>query len=197
MKTKYFIIYLGVGAAFLAVSLWVFLTGGNNPKAVNAKFKLGGVILLAWSVIATASCTKGPLDNPEGAIDGGEIMCYDPAPSNYVSFPNMNTDPAGFPYLAPGGILNVSIDWASYQEFRLDIHKPDGPYYKYKAGELLLSVKIVLEEGKQSVECKIQYDPLDADYTGYALVKVYGIEKEGQEYPVDEFSVISIVASEN
>ena len=34
MKTKYFLIYLGIGIAFAAVSLWVFLSRGKNAKAV-------------------------------------------------------------------------------------------------------------------------------------------------------------------
>ena len=86
MRAKYFLIYAVVGAAFLAVSLWVLLSRGNNPKAINAKYKLGGIMLIAWSVIATASCEKGPLPNVKKAIEGGVVMCYDPVQSNNVYF---------------------------------------------------------------------------------------------------------------
>lgn len=80
MKTKYFFVYVFVGIAFLAVSLWVWLSGGRNARAVNAKYRLGGVMLTAWSFLSMVSCDiPGQLPLPGGDNwDDGLIMCYDP-----------------------------------------------------------------------------------------------------------------------
>ena len=46
MKTKYFLIYVFVGIAFLAVSAWVFFSRGKNAKAIRAKYSLSpGAVL--------------------------------------------------------------------------------------------------------------------------------------------------------
>ena len=45
MKTKAFIVYVALGVAFAAVSLWVFLSKGKNAKAIRTKYKLGGAFL--------------------------------------------------------------------------------------------------------------------------------------------------------
>ena len=50
MRIKYFFIYIGIGIAFAAVSLWVILSGGNNAKAIRAKYKLGGALLTTWAL---------------------------------------------------------------------------------------------------------------------------------------------------
>ena len=38
MRIKFIAIYLLAGAAFLGVSLWVFLSKGKNASAVRAKY---------------------------------------------------------------------------------------------------------------------------------------------------------------
>ncbi len=63
---------VGLGAAFLAVSLWVWLSNGKSAKAVKAKFRLGGALLTLTGMMAMGSCT------PPGGT------CYDPAPLNEV-----------------------------------------------------------------------------------------------------------------
>ena len=70
MKAKYLIIYIVVGAAFLGVSLWVLLSNGKSAKAIRYKYKLGGIMLTAWSMLTFASC-EGP---------GPFVTCYDPVP---------------------------------------------------------------------------------------------------------------------
>ena len=54
------------GAAFLAVSLWVWLSKGKNAKAVKTKFRLGGVLLTLISTISIGSCGGSPV-----------VTCYD------------------------------------------------------------------------------------------------------------------------
>ena len=73
MRTKYLLIYIGIGIAFAAVSLWVILSGGNNAKAIRAKYRLGGALLTTWALLSAATC----------APKIGAPLCYDmPAPNN-------------------------------------------------------------------------------------------------------------------
>lgn len=182
MKAKYFFIYAGVGAAFILVSLWVLLSRGRNPKAINAKYKLGGIMLIAWSILATASCEKGPLSNVEEAIDGGEVMCYDPAPFNYIYFTTDKTDKEGRYYLAPGGNLTIIIEGATYKEYSFAINKKiaDKHGAEDAVGELLQTGSFAIEGKSFSHEQKIEYTPTDNEYTGQVIVSVWGPAEENQ-----------------
>lgn len=181
MKAKYFFIYAGVGAAFILVSLWVLLSRGRNPKAINAKYKLGGILLIAWSILATASCEKGPLSNVEEAIDGGEVMCYDPAPFNYIYFTTDKTDKEGRYYLAPGGNLTIIIEGATFKEYSFAINKRIADKNSDEAiGELLQADSFVLEGDSYSHQHKIEYTPTDNEYTGQVIVSVWGPAEENQ-----------------
>ena len=179
MKAKYFLIYVVVGAAFLAVSLWVFLSGGNNPKAIHAKYKLGGILLIAWSIIATASCEKGPLSKIGGAIDGGEVMCYDPAPSDWVSFTTDRYDQQqGHYFLAPGKYLTIHIEGPTFKEYRVAINKRIPEKEGDEAfGDLLQAEVLVADMDAYSNQHRILYAPADEDYTGQAIVSVYGLSE--------------------
>ena len=68
MKVKFLLVYVIAGALFVGASLWVFLSKGKSAKALRYKYKLGGIMLTAWSFITAASCTVGV----------PEVMCYDP-----------------------------------------------------------------------------------------------------------------------
>ena len=70
MRTKYFLIYVCVGAAFLAVCAWVYFTRGKNAKAIRAKYKLGGIMLTCVAMLSAASCGDG--------VDPWMVTCYDP-----------------------------------------------------------------------------------------------------------------------
>ena len=75
MKTKYVLIYAGLGVAFLAVSLWVLLSGGRSAKAIRAKYRLGGAMLAAWAMLSAASCDVF-----------GPVTCYDPVMPDPVTY---------------------------------------------------------------------------------------------------------------
>ena len=68
MKTKYFLLYVIVGIAFLAASVWVYFSRGKSAKAIRAKYKLGGILLMCLSVLSTASCGE--------ILDPGYVTCY-------------------------------------------------------------------------------------------------------------------------
>ena len=67
MKIKFFAIYIAAGVAFLALSLWVFLSKGKNAKAVRAKYRLGGLMLTAWAMLSATACRCTPT-----------VTCYEP-----------------------------------------------------------------------------------------------------------------------
>ncbi|MBR5700367.1 MAG: hypothetical protein IKX37_04665 [Bacteroidales bacterium] len=73
MRTKWFFVYIGVGVAFAAVSLWVFLSGGRNARAIRTKYKLGGVLLMSWAMLSASTC-HGP---------GPFVTCYEPVVQCY------------------------------------------------------------------------------------------------------------------
>ena len=58
------LLLIGLGIAFIGVSLWVAMSRGRNARAIRAKYRLGGAIL---SLLAIVSC--GP--------EGGITTCYD------------------------------------------------------------------------------------------------------------------------
>ena len=72
---------VGLGTAFLAVSLWVWLSNGKSAKAVKAKFRLGGALLTLTGMMSLGSCTP-----PGGTCY--DPACYDPAPANEIWWTN-------------------------------------------------------------------------------------------------------------
>lgn len=77
MKLRPLLVYLTVGAAFLVVSFLVWLTRGTNAKALQAKYRLGGILITTMALISVASC--------EGPWPG--VMCYDPQPMPNTIYP--------------------------------------------------------------------------------------------------------------
>ena len=123
MKAKYCIIYILVGTAFLAVSLWVYLSGGKSARAVNAKYRLGGILLTAWSILAVISCDVPGVPSKTGE-DDGLVMCYDPMPDNYVSFDIKHEDSSlsyKYAQLSPGDAIVVDFYNPQYQDYVLVI----------------------------------------------------------------------------
>ena len=54
------------GAAFLAVSLWVWLSKGKSAKTVKTKVRLGGVLRTLISSMSISGCGGSPV-----------VTCYD------------------------------------------------------------------------------------------------------------------------
>lgn len=71
MKIKFFAIYIAAGVAFLGFSLWVFLSKGKNAKAIRAKYKMGGIMLTASSMLMASACQCSPT-----------VTCYEPMDPN-------------------------------------------------------------------------------------------------------------------
>lgn len=174
MKTKYFIIYMAVGAAFMAVSLWVFLTGGTNAKAIRAKYKLGGIMLTAWAMISFVSCQA-----VDKITDPGElIMCYDPvepAPTeNIVSLKiNSSRPDDGYNKVGKGDSFSVKITNPVSSRFVLMIYL----YDREKAEKTILQQNELLIEDPEKAEFEVPFDDT-IEYKGEAWLDVY-CDKDG------------------
>jgi hypothetical protein len=166
MKIKFVAIYAIAGAAFLAVSLWAFLSNGKSAKAIRYKYKLGGIMLTAWAMISAVSCEGIP---PTVTCYEPEVMCYDPVPSNYVyiTVKGYSTETR----LHSGHVLEITVESVTHSEF---------------------SVRIIAEDENKTVlqSASFAVDPQDPhtakyemkiekfDYQGKARVTVYGIVRD-------------------
>jgi hypothetical protein len=99
---------IGIGAAFLAVSLWVWLSRGRNAKAVKAKFRLGGMILTLTGIMA-AGCTPGS----GTTCYEPPIECYDPAPINVVHIEGYSYN--HIPEVANGEQLSIKAYYMTFK----------------------------------------------------------------------------------
>lgn len=172
MKTKYFLIYVFVGIAFLAVSAWVFFTHGKNAKAINAKYKLGGIMLMCMSMLAVASC--GEILNPM-------VTCYDVAveePTTDIARITIKSGDASFKYneITPGDLFEVSIVNPTFDKYALRVVLND------KEGTDLQ--KTVLPADGAYTQDGLHFSVLlstDVTYKGEAIVQLQGVVREEPE----------------
>jgi hypothetical protein len=170
MKTKYFLIYVFVGIAFLAASAWVFFTRGENAKAIRVKYKLGGILLTCLAMLSVASC--GEVGGP------GRVMCYDPVieerTDNLISVSIQSTNSSYRYYeMSPGDIFHVEIQAPTYPKYMLRV------ILNNKEGTELQREELVITDAETHV-----FDiPLSTDvtYRGEACVQVQGVENEDPE----------------
>ena len=134
MRFKAFFIYVGVGIAFLAVSLWVILTAGKNAKAVGAKYKLGGMLIATWAMLSACTC-NGP--------GVGTVTCYDPAPPEQP----LCYDVA----VMTNEVVLESTTVKKGENFRITIKEPSEENYVARLlsteGKELQKADLTLEEG--------------------------------------------------
>jgi len=163
MKIKFLAVYLIVGAAFLAVSLWVFLSGGKNAKAIRYKFKLGGIVLTAWSMLSAASC-EGPITP--------SVTCYEPVPSDYVYVvaPDYNGECLN---VKAGDVITVHFEFFSYKKFIIKINADN-------LDKTLLQSESCSAAGN---DYRFEHNLTvgEFDYKGKALLSTYGVSDKGEE----------------
>ena len=168
MKAKYLIIYLAAGAAFLAASLWVFLSKGKNARALRAKYKMGGILLTTWAMLSAASC-EGPF----------LVTCYEPAVTCYdvemlveKDVLSVTVKDHGGSRMKPGDVLVIEIAQCSFSDYRVRI-TADTP-----AATLIQTESFAVGEGDPA---KVTFEmPLaSTGYKGAATVTVVGVRKDG------------------
>ena len=177
MRIKFFLIYVFVGIAFLAVSAWVFLSGGKNARAIRAKYRLGGILIMASAMISVASCTavKGILG------DDGMVTCYEPAhpdPTEDIlslTLPQKTTNK-----IQAGDVIRVEIGIPTTDKYALMI------YYWTSSGSsierhVLQRTDLTVEDPENAVFEVVVSDSIE--YRGEALMDVFRIvDGEPEEY---------------
>ena len=148
------ILFIGIGAAFLAVSLWVWLSNGKSARAVKAKFRLGGALLTLTGMMAVGSCNT-------------LNTCYDPAPVNMVYIERGETQD-----VKNGDHITVKVSYFSAYGIKVTIAKDA------ENSEVLQSEIYKITESRADVIHTIDV----ADYVGEAHLRVYVIISEGNEY---------------
>ena len=116
MKVKFLIVYIVAGVAFVAVSLWAFLSNGRSAKALRYKYKLGGIMLTAWAILSAASCSGTP----------PFVTCYEPAVTCYdvameTDIVSVTVKDYGGNKLKPGDTMVFKIENPNYKEYRFRI----------------------------------------------------------------------------
>ena len=116
MRFKFAFIYIAAGVAFVAASLWVFLSNGKSAKAIRYKYKLGGIMLTAWAMLSAASCTGRP---PFVTCYEPVVTCYDVAMETDIV--SVTVKDYGGNKLKPGDTMVFNIENPSYKEYRFRI----------------------------------------------------------------------------
>lgn len=172
MRIKYFFVYIGLGAAFLGVSLWVLLSGGKNAKAINAKYRLGGMMLSAWALLSASTCSGGPIEvtcYDTVNTDPPEIMCYDPIIEETTVQLSLKGKTFNDPVEA-GDVFEVRILYPTHKKYAFIIRLGDED-------------KTVLQENILTIpaDAEAVFDIPLADtvtYKGEAYVVVLTVEKD-------------------
>lgn len=168
MKTKYFLLYGLAAVAFAAVSLWVFFSRGKNAKAIRAKYRLGGIMLICMSMLSAASC--GQIGGP-----GSLVTCYEPVidiehQGNLVSLTIKSNDASyKFNELSPGDSVSVNIERPSYGKYVLSL------ILNNEAGTVLQQTPMNVRETGTHFDIPVSQD---VAHRGEAILQVQGVLNE-------------------
>ena len=162
MKTKALFVYIVLGIAFAAVSLWVFLSKGKNARAIRTKYKLGGAMIAAWAILSAANC-QGP---------GPMVTCYEPVPpSNVVSLSLKDPEDK---VINDGDILLVQIYGPTFDRYRVKI-TPDG------SSSMLIQSETFAVTDKSEYVVTFEFQLDVDDFIGTFAFEVFGLTTEGDE----------------
>ena len=158
------LLFIGLGTAFLAVSLWVLLSNGKSAKAVKAKFRLGGALLTLTGMMSLSSC-----DGP-----GPFVSCYDPAPVNVV-YIEREVAPDTPQNVKNGDQINIEVSYFSAYGIKVTVEK--GVYNR----EVLQSETYRITDSKATITHTINV----GDHVGEAHLRVYIMHSEEEAYEYD------------
>ena len=144
------LLLIGLGAAFLAVSLWVTLSGGRSARAIRTKYRLGGAILSLTAALSLASCEKGPI-----------TTCYDPvtgfnsieAPETLSSSELRNGDIVRFD---AWGEFETTVKISLIAAGGLELQSESYELKPYKVREILFT--IAAGEYRGAATLRLEYD---------------------------------------
>lgn len=152
------LLIIGLGTAFLAVSLWVWISNGKNARAVKAKFRIGGALLTLTGMMTVGSCNT-------------LTTCYDPAPENAVYIEREVA------YDTAQNVRNgdqIKIELTYFSAYGIKVTIENGVNNR----EVLQSDVYQITESNTNVLHTIDV----GDHVGEAHLRVYVIISEGNEY---------------
>ena len=153
VKIKYIVFLSVLAVAFAAVSLWVFLSGGRNAKAVRTKFRIGGLMLTVSGMLAVSGCGGG-LFRP---------TCYETPAPQYVEFSSSASEE-----VRAGESVDLKVTDLSYDAYRYTVCDPEGKELQGGALELVDGC------GKVTIG--------ETGYRGYFTLSVFGVSDGGEYY---------------
>ena len=162
------LLIIGLGTAFLGVSLWVWLSDGKSARAVKAKFRLGGALLTLTGMMTLGGCEgKGQL-----------VSCYDPAPANliYIEREGAYTEAQN---VKNGDLISIKVSYFSAYGIKVSI---------VSAGDnskVLQSEIYKIPDSSADVKHIINV----ADYVGEAYLRVYYMRTETEIYEIDNLKL--------
>ena len=177
MKIQYLAIYIAAGVAFLAVSLWAFLSNGKSARAIRYKYKLGGLMLTAWAMLSAASC-EGP--GPFVTCYEPMVTCYDVAVEEHDEV-DVVVKGYGGNKLKSGDVLEVYVYYASYENYRCRISADpeNGDVFVIQTEEFALSS----DDGNLA---RTEITLAATEYKGMAKVFVCGLGKDNDGNETEE-----------
>ncbi len=169
------ILFIALGAAFLAVSLWFALSGGRSARATRLKYRLGGALLSLMALTSTA-------------CEGVMVSCYDPAP------PPTNQCLTNLDYqeVRNGESIKFIFHCDFEDELTVTIYTSEKGNLKEELGEVLQSEKMTLTPEVSDYELTVDV----GNYTGIARVRFEYNLYNDDSYGISEFvceSFITIV----
>lgn len=158
MTMKKTLLIIGLGSAFLAVSLLVWLSNGKSARAVKAKFRLGGALLTLTGMMTVGSCNV-------------MTSCYDPAPQNMVYIEREGAYDGALD-VKNGDQVNIKVSYFSAYGVKVTIAKD------FQNSEVLQSEIYEITDSNADVLHTINV----ADHVGEAHLRVYVMISEEENY---------------
>lgn len=155
---------IGIGLAFLAASLWVWLSNGKSAKAVKAKFRLGGALLTLTGMMTLAGCGDA----------APTVMCYDPTPKDAVEIEREGAYEAA-QSVKNGDNVNIKVRYFSAHGIKISIETA------LEDAEVLQSRIYEIKDSSTEISHIIDV----ADYVGEAYLKVFVMLSEDYGYVRD------------
>lgn len=171
MRIKFLLIYLTAGAAFLAVSLWLILSGGKSASATRAKFKLGGIMLTAWSMFSAASCGGVPVVSCYEPVEPPKVTCYDVVMETDVIV--VSVKDLGGNKLKPGDVMVFNIQHPNAKVYRFRLHSGDA------ATPVIQEFSFTLPDGLGK-DSSFEQVLAPTDYRGEATITVSAVTKDAE-----------------
>ena len=170
MKRTILIVALSV--AFVAVSLWLILSGGRSKRATNLKYRLGGM-LIGLTALASTACQGGEGDFPP-------MTCYDPAPP--VENEHHWNNGVANSELRNGDVVVLNYECMFGEEITISLVSDDN-----EEERVLCSETYAVQVGGNQLSFTIDA----GDYRGRAKLRVeYEKYDEGYAHPFDIYVAI-------